>query len=133
MRKWEITALALVLAALVGLPSAAFAYQAWYSPAQRSGAITVVMRTVPNGNVEPAVIRANQGDTVRLLITSEDVAHGIRIEALGIDVAPIKAGKYQVVEFVADQSGTFEYMCSLTCGPSHDEIKGLLIVADATP
>jgi heme/copper-type cytochrome/quinol oxidase subunit 2 len=133
MRKWEMTALALVLVAVMGLPFAVFAYQAWLSPARRSGAVTVVMRTVPNGNVAPAVIRVHRGDIVRLLITSEDVAHGFRIEALGVEVVPVRAGKYQVVEFVADQSGTFEYICNLTCGPSHDEIKGLLIVEDATP
>ena len=103
---------------MVGLPSAVFAYEAWYSPAQRNGAVTLVMRTVPNGNVAPRVIRVYRGDTVRLLITSDDVAHGFRIEGLGVEAVPIRAGKYQVVEFVADRSGTFEYFCNLTCGPS---------------
>jgi heme/copper-type cytochrome/quinol oxidase subunit 2 len=133
MRKLEIKAAALVLAVLVGLPSSVFAYQAWFSPAQRSDGIRVVMRTVANGNVVPDVIRVRRGETVRLLITSGDVMHGFRIDALDLEVVPVRAGKHQVLEFVADQAGTFEYVCNLACGPGHDQMKGLLIVEDIAP
>jgi cytochrome c oxidase subunit 2 len=133
MRKWEITAVTLVLAALVGLPLTVYAYQSWVIPRQRSGVITVVMRTTENGGIQPGVIRVKKGDTVRLLVTSQDVAHGIRIKEFDVNEYPISAGKYKLIEFVADQAGTFDFICNITCSPRHAELKGQLIVEDTQP
>lgn len=130
MRKWEIAAVALVLAVLVGLPTAVYAYQSVYLPARHPDVITVTMRTVEHGNVSPRVIRVKKGDVVRLRLTSEDVSHGFRIKELGVKVYPIKAGKFETVEFVAEEAGTFDFICNITCSPRHEEMKGQLIVEE---
>lgn len=130
MRKWEFAAVLLVLVVLLGLPAAVYAYQAVYLPSQRPNVITVVMRTVERGNISPAVIRVKKGEVVRLRLTGDDVAHGFRIKEFDVKVYPIKPGKFTTVEFVADEAGTFDFICNITCSPLHKDMKGQLIVEE---
>jgi len=75
----------------------------------------------------PGVITVNEGDTVRLNVTSVDVAHGISIPEFGVNER-IEVGQTAIVEFVADQKGTFTMHCSVFCGTGHGLMKGTLIV-----
>ncbi|MBT7762995.1 hypothetical protein HN734_04005 [Candidatus Woesearchaeota archaeon] len=76
---------------------------------------------------EPAEIRVMEGDTVRITVTSEDVAHGIAISEFDVkeDFGP---GETVTVEFVADKKGTFTFFCSVFCGTGHREMVGQLVV-----
>jgi cytochrome c oxidase subunit 2 len=76
---------------------------------------------------EPATLRVNTGDTVRVQITSADTDHGFSIAEFGVDET-IPAGKTVTVEFVADKQGTFTTQCSLFCGTGHPDMQGTLIV-----
>tara|TARA_Y100000310_G_C20440334_1_gene695795 strand:+ start:221 stop:616 length:396 start_codon:yes stop_codon:yes gene_type:complete len=80
-----------------------------------------------NWDFEPSTITVNEGDTVLLHIQSVDVAHGFGLSAFGINeyLAP---GETVDVEFVADQKGTFQYVCSVYCGSGHGGMNGQLIV-----
>jgi heme/copper-type cytochrome/quinol oxidase subunit 2 len=94
---------------------------------------------------DPAVLRVNKGDTVRLRITSLDVIHGLYLEAFDINVKIIPdspylelshpsrpdepAEKVEEVVFVADKTGKFRYRCSHTCGSMHPFMQGELVVA----
>ncbi|HLD04491.1 MAG TPA: cupredoxin domain-containing protein [Candidatus Nanoarchaeia archaeon] len=76
---------------------------------------------------EPSEIRVKQGEPVRLKITSVDVEHGIAIPAYNIrETLPI--GEERVIEFIADQVGTFDFYCSVPCGSGHRSMKGQLVV-----
>lgn len=76
---------------------------------------------------EPATIEVSKGDKVRLLVTSVDVPHGIKIEEYGINQR-LDVGKEVVIEFTADKQGTFTAFCSVFCGSGHSNMKGKLIV-----
>ena len=130
MRLWEIAAVLLVLLALVGVPVAVFAYQFMYLPARHPDVITVTMRTPEHGNVYPRVIHVKKGDLVRLRITSEDVPHGFRIKEFDVKVFPVSAGKFKMVEFVAEEAGIFKFVCNNRCSPRHTEVNGQFIVDD---
>ncbi|MDP2708862.1 MAG: cupredoxin domain-containing protein [bacterium] len=76
---------------------------------------------------EPAEIIVNQGDKVRLNLTSADVPHGLAIKEYGINQF-IKPGETATVEFTADQPGEFTFYCNVFCGGGHREMTGKLIV-----
>ncbi|MFH0951435.1 MAG: cupredoxin domain-containing protein [bacterium] len=80
-----------------------------------------------NWEFQPSVITVNQGDTVRLKIKSIDVKHGFNIPDYNIKVN-LPPNEEQIVEFTADQAGTFNFRCSVLCGEGHRAMTGQLIV-----
>jgi heme/copper-type cytochrome/quinol oxidase subunit 2 len=93
---------------------------------------------------EPAVIRVNRGDTVRLRLISNDVAHGFFLEGHDLDVSiipleplveirrPSGPGEVEEVEevvFTAEREGKFRFRCSQTCGYMHPFMLGEMVVA----
>jgi len=76
---------------------------------------------------DPATITVNQGDKVRLSITSIDVAHGIAIPDYRINEY-LTPGQTVNIEFTADRKGTFIFSCSVSCGVGHTGMRGKLIV-----
>lgn len=94
---------------------------------------------------DPAVIRVNRGDTLRVQITSEDVVHGFYVEGYDIDATIVPqspymelhrpsrpkepAEKVNEIVFVADRPGKFRFRCSQTCGTMHPFMNGELVVS----
>jgi len=76
---------------------------------------------------EPETITVNEGDTVVLNITSEDVAHGFAISQFGVNER-LEPGQTTTVEFTADKAGTYTFFCSVFCGSGHSGMKGTLVV-----
>jgi cytochrome c oxidase subunit 2 len=76
---------------------------------------------------EPSTITVNKGDTVRLIITSTDVTHGIIIPQFGVNLV-LDPGQTETVEFVADKIGKHPFYCNVYCGAGHSQMKGVLIV-----
>ena len=76
---------------------------------------------------EPETIEVSKGDKVRLIVTSMDVPHGIKIAEYGINER-LDVGKPATIEFIADKEGTFTAFCSVFCGSGHSNMKGKLIV-----
>lgn len=75
----------------------------------------------------PGTITVKQGDTVKLNLSSEDVPHGFSLAAFDI-TETLTPGKTTTVEFVADQVGTFSFICNIVCGSGHSGMTGQLIV-----
>lgn len=75
----------------------------------------------------PDPVAAKKGDIIKLEITSRDVAHGVYIKEYGINIT-VKKGEAKKAEFLADKEGKFDILCSVYCGPGHQEMKGSLIV-----
>lgn len=78
----------------------------------------------------PKNITVRRGERVKLIVTSEDVDHGIAIEEFGIDEA-VEAHKTILVEFTPQRAGRFRFACSVLCGKGHKEMVGELIVTEA--
>jgi cytochrome c oxidase subunit 2 len=76
---------------------------------------------------EPKTITVQRGESVRLVVTSQDVAHGIAINELNIDQR-VEAGQTKVVEFRPEQEGRFRIYCSVFCGDGHPDMEGEMIV-----
>lgn len=101
--------------------------------------MSVVSRSQASGDVkefdveiyqfgyEPDTITVNQGDLVRLKISTRDVAHGFAIQEYNINEY-IKPGQPANLEFVANQKGTFKYYCNIPCGRGHMMMRGEFIV-----
>ena len=64
------------------------------------------------GNSNPDVF-VSQGDVVRVEYTTESGFHDFVIDAFGRTAVVQASDGTQVLEFVADQAGTFEYYCSV--------------------
>lgn len=80
-----------------------------------------------NWSFSPSSITVNEGDTVRITITSVDKTHGFAISEFGVNES-IEAGQTKTIEFVASKKGTFKFFCSVPCGDGHVTMTGILIV-----
>jgi cytochrome c oxidase subunit 2 len=76
---------------------------------------------------EPKVITVRKGERVKLIVTSEDVDHGIAISDLGIE-EEIKAKETKVIEITPEREGRFQFTCSVFCGDGHPNMAGVLVV-----
>ena len=85
--------------------------------------------TAKNYDFDPNVITVKKGEKVRLLVTSTDRDHGIKIEGYDINQV-VKKGQTATIEFPADKAGTFEFKCSVYCGMGHRKMKGKLVVQE---
>ena len=81
---------------------------------------------------EPALIDALQGERLRILVKSGDGLHGFEIKKFKVSKEIPRGGDPVVIEFTADEAGTFPILCSVFCGDGHGDMKGMLVVsADA--
>lgn len=131
---------ALVFATVMAGTGALGFLSAARSAAPQERVITVQARRY---GYEPAVIRVNRGDTIRLRLSSSDVVHGFYLEGYDLDAAvvpmrttfdvrhpsrPGAAESVKEVVFKADREGKFRYRCSQTCGFLHPFMLGEFIV-----
>ncbi len=59
-------------------------------------------------------IEVEQGDVVRIMFTNTgDMPHDLVIENLGVATSILQNGQTEVLEFTAQESGEFEYYCSV--------------------
>ena len=75
----------------------------------------------------PSTITVNEGDTVRLNITSTDVTHGFALPEFGVNKV-LPPNSQTTVEFVASKKGTFGFFCSVSCGSGHTHMEGTVVV-----
>lgn len=66
-----------------------------------------------NYSYTPNNLTVNEGDTVRITLNSTDMMHDFVIDELDVKSDVIPNGESTTIEFVADQSGTFEFYCSV--------------------
>lgn len=109
----------------------------WYfSQAERDlpGELPIVKEFTIEGlddfSFSPNEISVNEGDTVRIrFVNSGEMPHDLVINELGVATDVLQGGEEEVIEFVADRAGTFEFHCSVG---QHREFGmfGTLIVGD---
>ena len=77
----------------------------------------------------PSEITLKKGVPVVLVLTSEDVSHGLKFKKLGINIKA-KKGKSDEVKFTPTQTGDFVGECSVFCGSGHGSMKMTLHVTE---
>jgi len=83
--------------------------------------------TATKWDFTPSTITVNEGDTVKITITSTDVAHGFQLRDFNINER-LDPNQPVTIEFVADKAGTFSFKCNVPCGSGHSTMDGTLIV-----
>ena len=86
----------------------------------------------------PTMLVVRRGDTVDLAIGNPDqFNHQFELTGYNQSTPKLKSGATASLRFVADQTGVFQYRCSLPhnpatgdCTPDHDLMLGYLIVTD---
>lgn len=66
-----------------------------------------------NFSFSPTSLTVNKGDMVRITFKNDNGLHDFVLDEFNIKTAVINGGEEQVVEFVADKAGSFEYYCSV--------------------
>jgi cytochrome c oxidase subunit II len=106
----------------------------------------VIEVTAKKYEFSPDEIRVKRGEKVRLKIHSVDENHGMKVSvypegnkdksAPGLILANpqenggVDKGHEQILEFVADRAGTYDFKCAVMCGVHHGRMKGKLIVEE---
>ena len=93
-------------------------FNAFFAPMVRAQEPRRIEITARRFTFEPGEIMLKKGQPVVLLLRSADVAHGLRIHELNVDVK-LPAGGAQEVHFTPQRTGSFVAHCSVFCGPGH--------------
>lgn len=67
------------------------------------------------------------GQTLELSLRNKNGLHGLGIEELGIDLV-----EGEPIEYTFDTPGTYEIVCTISCGIGHAEMRSTLIVTEAS-
>lgn len=70
---------------------------------------------------QPAAITLKRGQTVQLVFIADDVAHGISIPDLGVDV-DLPKHKAEAIVVSPKLAGDFDGECSKYCGTGHNDM-----------
>lgn len=76
---------------------------------------------------KPNEIRVKKGEKVKIVMKSVDMMHDFNIDELGVKMPIVKSGNTGTVEFTADQTGTFEYYCSVGQHRQNGQIGKLIV------
>ena len=77
----------------------------------------------------PAEITLKKGEPVVLVLTTEDVAHGLKFKELNLN-SKIEKGKPSELAFTPDKTGDFVGHCSVFCGSGHGSMTLTLHVTE---
>ncbi len=77
----------------------------------------------------PAEITVKKGEPVVLVLTTEDVAHGLKFKELNLN-AKIEKNKPVELAFTPDKAGDFVGHCSVFCGSGHGSMTLTLHVTE---
>ena len=76
----------------------------------------------------PDQIRAKQGETVVLQLTTPEVPMGFSLPDLGLR-ADIMPGKVSTLRLTLDKAGSYGFLCDVFCGSGHEDMGGTLMVS----
>jgi cytochrome c oxidase subunit 2 len=114
------------------------------SPTNQNQAPKIIEVSAKKYEFTPNEIRVKQGTRVELKVHSEDETHGIKLSVYAEGTkdkgkpgllfdqpgenGKVTKGVDQVLDFVAQESGTYDFKCAKVCGLGHDRMKGKLVV-----
>ncbi len=118
MRSIRLLALALVLLPLLVVTARA---------ADRAEEPRTIAITAKRFEFVPATITLKKGETVKLVVTSEDVTHGLFLRPLKIDT-DLTPGETRQITLTPQSAGTFTAICHHFCGTGHGGMKLTVVV-----
>jgi cytochrome c oxidase subunit 2 len=77
----------------------------------------------------PAEITVKKGEPVVLVLTTEDVTHGLKFKELNLN-AKVEKGRPSELAFTPNQVGDFVGHCSVFCGSGHGSMSLTLHVTE---
>jgi cytochrome c oxidase subunit 2 len=77
----------------------------------------------------PGEIHVKKGETITLQFTAPEVPMGFNLPDFGVrtDIVP---GKPATLQLTPAKAGSFTFLCDVFCGSGHEDMNGMLIVAD---
>ncbi len=81
--------------------------------ATETGTIKEIVVIGSSFKFEPAEIKVNKGDKVKITFKNSGGTHDFVIDELNVKTAIITTGAEKSVEFIADKIGSFKYYCSV--------------------
>src|SRR3989344_3654266 len=66
-----------------------------------------------NFSFSPSLITVQKGDRVKIIFQNSAGFHDFEIDEFGVAAKQAQSPTTEVLEFVADQAGSFEYYCSV--------------------
>jgi cytochrome c oxidase subunit II len=96
-------------------------------PAHGAEEPRTVMITARRFEFVPSTITLKKGETVKLVVKSEDVTHGFFLRPLKID-ADLTPGETQQITVTPQAIGTFTAICHHFCGAGHGNMKLTVVV-----
>ena len=85
--------------------------------------------TAKRFSFEPGEITLKKGQPVTLILTTEDVSHGLAVKELGIKLTA-KKGHPGEVKVTPEQTGEFQGKCNVFCGTGHGSMRMTVRVTD---
>jgi heme/copper-type cytochrome/quinol oxidase subunit 2 len=97
-------------------------------PGVRTGQQTREFHVVARHDAfSPSRLEVNDGDIVRISLTTEDIPRTLTIDAYRVSMRA-RPGRGAIIEFVADTSGTHPFYCNLTTEDGCREMRGEMVV-----
>ena len=87
----------------------------------------VVEITAKRFNFTPSQVTLKKGETVKLVLHSEDVTHGFFMRALKLD-EELEPGQTKEVVITPQVAGSFTTICHHFCGANHGNMKMTITV-----
>lgn len=110
----KLTLSALLLAAALGLVVNSFLPTV---RASADGGKTIHI-SAKRFSYDPGEVTLKKGEPVTLVVRSEDVAHGLRVRELGVELKAAKGASAQAT-ITPQETGDFIGHCSTFCGSGH--------------
>jgi len=77
----------------------------------------------------PDTITVKKGESVVLVVSSQDRKHGFNLRAFGIR-ADINPGETARIQFNPNKTGKFTFSCDVFCGEGHEDMTGTIVVTE---
>ncbi len=109
----------------------AFAVEGGKERIERNGTDVHVYMTAIRSHFTPDIVRAKEGDTIHLHLTSleqaHDATHGLAIGSHDINIS-LEPGEHSNVTFKVPKAGVYPLYCTEFCSALHLEMAGYLLV-----
>jgi cytochrome c oxidase subunit II len=136
--------IAVVTCVSIGTAGGMLATRAQMADTKAAGTAQIIEVSAKKYEFTPSEIRVKSGTRVELKVHSVDETHGVKLELYSegsrdkinpglLFDKPDENGKVeknqdQILDFTAQQPGTYQFKCAKICGMGHFGMKGTLIV-----
>ena len=116
---WRPLVIAALVMVLGGLPP----------PTSAQPAVTTIVIHARKSAFVPNAITLKKGETVKLVIVSDDARHGLAVRGVGIRTE-ILPGRPTEIMVTPTQVGDFSGACSVYCGSGHRDMEFVVHVVE---